>query len=119
MLKPSEKEFPKEVDNLRVFTFRYPTLRDEIKADNIAAALLEGNKNPSIVASNAAVMIGLLTVCTVKAPEGFDLDEAYIYEEVEAAYNALIDQVLSFRGQSAFTKQPGAEDPGAGRSQGA
>ena len=108
MLKPSEKQFTKEIENLGTFTFRYPTLKDEIKADNITASLLEGNKNPTVAVSNMAVMLGLLQVAIVDAPEGFDLDELYVYEEVETVYNAFVSQVSSFRSQSKFAKQAGA-----------
>ena len=112
MLKPTERFFTKEIENLGKFVFKYPTLKDEIAADNIAAMLLGENKNPAVGTNNMAVMIGTLKTGIVEAPEGFDLDEIYSYEELEVVYNAFAEKVSSFRRQSAFSKQKGAEDKG-------
>jgi len=119
MLKPSEKQFTKEIENLGKFTFRFPTLTDEIQADNISAKLLGENRNPAIATNNIAVMIGTLKVAIVEAPKDFDLDEIYSPEELEIVYNAFSEQVSSFRRQSAFAKQTGAKTEGAGTGEGA
>ena len=108
LLKPTEKEFTKTIENIGTFTFRYPTLRDELKAANATAVLLADNNAPSIAAHNIATMIGALSTAIVQAPAGFDLSEIYVYEELEAVYNAFIEQVLTFRGQSTFRKPPGS-----------
>ncbi len=113
MLKPSEKQFTKTVENIGTFTFRFPTLQDEIRADNIAAGLLGENKQPAIVAANTATMIGALSVAIVDKPKDFNLNEIYSYEELEAVYKAFIDTVYSFRSQSAFAKPTGIEKEGA------
>ncbi|MFA5408606.1 MAG: hypothetical protein WC343_07515 [Bacilli bacterium] len=113
LLKPTEKTFTKTVENIGTFVFQYPTLRDEIRASNGAAALLVGNSDPTVLASNIATMISALTVNIVEAPKDFNLAEIYAYEELEAVYTAFIDTVLAFRNQSAFRQPPKIEGAGA------
>lgn len=112
MLKPTEKYFTKEIEGIGKFTFRYPTLKDEIESDNIAAKLLGENKNPAIATNNIAVMIGALKVGVVEKPEDFDLDEIYSYEELDAVYTAFTEQVSSFRSKSALAKQERTQEAG-------
>jgi len=107
MLKPSEKEFTKTIEHLGAFTFKYPTLKDEIEADNISSRLLKDNLNPSIQAANIAVMTGALKVAIVKAPEDFDIDAVYCYEELESVYNVFTETVSSFRSESELCKPAG------------
>ena len=114
MLKPSEKEFTKEIEHLGEFTFRYPTLQDEIEADNISARLLGGNSNPSIQAANIAIMTGALKMGIVKAPADFDLDSIYVYEELESVYNVFTEMVSSFRNKTKLKKPAGDKKPGVG-----
>lgn len=114
MLKPSEKTFTKEVKNLGKFVFQYPTLQDELAADEITAKLLGENKNPSIGSNNTAVMIGTLKVGIVDSPAEFDLDEIYSYDELKAVYDVYIEQVLSFRNESPLAEQPRPENSGFG-----
>ena len=113
MLKPAEKQFVQNIDGLGKFVFRYPTLMDEIEADKIAAKLLGDNPNPSIPAANIAAMTGALKMAIVEAPERFDLDEIYSYDELEAVYNAFAEKVSSFRGESVFAKQKRAKEEGS------
>jgi hypothetical protein len=110
MLKPSEKQFTKEIEGIGTFTFKFPTLIDDIQADTIASKLLAGNPNPTLASSNIATMIGTLKAGIVQKPADFDLDIIYSYEELEAVYNAFVNMVLAFRRKSPFAKQPGAED---------
>lgn len=118
MLKPTEKQFQETIDGIGTFTFKYPTLKDDIKADGISSKLLAGNENPTVITVNIATMIGTLSTAIVEKPEGFDLDNIYSYEELEAVYNAFVNKVLSFRRKSPFAKQPGAENKGAGTGEG-
>ena len=119
MLKPTEKQFTKEIEKLGTFVFKFPTLQDEIAADNITQRLLAGNQNPTIGVNNTAVMIGTLKVALVEAPKDFDIDEIYSYPELESVYKSFVETVSSFRGESAFAKREGVEGSSAGGSEGA
>jgi hypothetical protein len=105
--KPTEKEFTKDIKDIGSFTFKYPTLVDELKSDSLAAKLLDGNPNPSLVANNIATMMSALEVAIVEAPEGFGLEELYTYDELKSVYDAYVEQVLAFRGDTA-DKEEGA-----------
>ena len=114
MLKPSEKQFTKEIEHLGTFTFKYPTLKNEIEADNISARLLGENLNPSVHAANIAIMTGTLKMAIVEAPADFDIDSVYSYDELESVYNAFTSMVSSFRNKSKLGKPPGDKASGAG-----
>lgn len=112
MLKPTEKEFTEVVKEVGSFTFKFPNLLDDLKADAITSKLLAGNENPTITAANIATMLGTLTNSIVSKPSTFDLEEICSYEELEAVYTAFVSKVLAFRRTSALAKQSGTEDKG-------
>jgi len=97
MLKPTEKQFTEAIDGIGDFTFRFTTLLDEIKIDNYASQLLRGNESPTVSAANIAAMMAALKVAAVKAPEGFNLEEIYNYDELKAVYDRYSEKVSSFR----------------------
>lgn len=100
-------QFVKEVPGHGTFTFRLPTLRDDLKIEAIAQKMLAEIADPPLYHVNIAQMMAALQVCIVEAPDGFDLAKVYQYEQLEALYNAYFEQVCQFRG---FTEADGGSD---------
>lgn len=111
MLTPKEKQFTVPVDTIGTFTFKYPTLKDELESDAISSKLLAGNESPSIAAANIATMMGALSLAIVEGPEAFDLDNVYSYDELETVFSAFNEKVSAFRKKATVTKKQ--EDQGA------
>ena len=110
MFSPPDKTFSKKIENVGTFVFRYTTLLDEISIDNEISTLLGGNTNPSVGAVNIATMVGTLKIAIVKAPEGFNLENLYCYDDLKEVYDAYTSTVSSFR-----TRQGNQnESPGGG-----
>lgn len=114
MLQPTEKQFTITIDEIGTFTFKFPTLINDLEADAAASKLLAGNDTPTVVAGNIATMMGTLSAVIVEKPDSFDLKNIYSYEELEAVYNVFTEKVSSFRNQAAVTKQPGDKKTGTG-----
>ncbi len=110
MLIPATKNFTENVNGIGVFTFKYATLLDDVRIDNRAAELAEGNATPSKYASNIAYMVATLETVTVKPPKGWNLEELYDFQALAAVFEAYMSQVLRFRGEQRADPEKSAEE---------
>jgi hypothetical protein len=100
LLSPTERTFTGEVENIGTFTFKYPRLTDDLEIDAKSAQLLSENPNPSVYASNVAYQMATLSLVTVKAPKGWDLNNLYSYKELDAVYRVYLQEIQRFRGNN-------------------
>lgn len=109
---PKDTDFTVTVDDVGSFTFAKRTMADEIKVQVEYARLIEGVAPTDWLAAVCG-WIAALRVLTVRAPDGWDLDEMDpldngTYARLNRAYEALTTKERSFR------SRPGTGVQGAG-----
>lgn len=98
---PQETDFTVSVDNVGTFTFARRRMRDEMLIQAEYAKILDGAPATEWL-SVVGGWISTLKVLTVRAPEGWDLDEMdpldpQVYAKMGSVYAALTDKERSFR----------------------
>ena len=89
----SIKPYQLEVDGIGEFTFRRRNMRDQIRIEAEAERITGGpveNKSPL---QRAAIAIATLSVLTVKAPDGWDVDAMDPLEQAD------VETVLKVAGE--------------------
>ncbi len=94
-------DFTVAVDGVGTFTFGRRTMRDEIDIQREYAAILDGVK-PTVWLEVVGSWFSAFKVLTVKAPEGWSVDELdpldnETYSKMNLVYDALCEKELSFR----------------------
>lgn len=98
---PKDTDYPVTVDGVGNFTFGRRTMRDEIAVQVEFARLIDGVE-PTVWLQTVCGWIAALKVMTVRAPDGWDLDEldpfeSETYEKLGRVHAALADKERSFR----------------------
>lgn len=104
MRKPREDDFVVNVEGVGSFTFGRRTMRDEIAIQVEYARIIDG-VTPTPWLENVGGWMATLRILTVRAPEGWDLDdmdplEPETYENLFRVYSALREKEDFFRGKS-------------------
>jgi hypothetical protein len=115
---PGSKEFDVHVDGVGSFTFARRNMRRELAIGAEFSRLTEGVDTPSDFLQDIAGWISTLKVLTIKAPDGWDLDELdplddESYAVIVKTYSALRAKEDSFRRKAGATsegKRPGNGD---------
>lgn len=113
MRTPRETDFTVNVEGVGTFTFARRTMRDEIAIQVEYARILDG-VTPTAWLEAVGGWLSVLRVLTVRAPEGWDLDnldplESEDYAKLHNVYQALVEKERSFRRKP----EPGGEGKGA------
>lgn len=96
-------DFVVVVDGVGTFTFARRSMRDEIKIQREFARIIDGVE-PTAWLATVGGWIADLTVLTVDAPEGWNIDsmdplDDETYARMSRVHDALRKQERSFRGQ--------------------
>lgn len=113
-------DFTLPVDGIGTFTFARRKMADEMKIQVEYARMIDGTQ-PTQWLSLVAGWISALMVLTVKAPDGWDLDELdplddESYAKLKRVYDALMQKEQSFRsghGKAREGERAGAGEDGA------
>jgi hypothetical protein len=102
-----ETDFTVNVDGIGTFTFGRRTMRDEISIQREYARILDGVE-PTDWLATVGGWISVLSVLTVSAPPGWNIDEmdpteSATYERLSTVYGALREKERSFRRGPAST----------------
>lgn len=111
--RPQTTDFALPVDGVGTFTFGRRTMADEIKIQVEYARIIEGVE-PTEWLSRVGGWISTLKVLTVRAPEGWDIDEMdpldpEVYEDMMLVYLALRAKEDSFRRKPGTGSEAGGE----------
>lgn len=114
--RPQPTDFIVPVDGVGNFTFGKRTMADEIKIQVEYARIIEGVE-PTEWLSRVGGWISTLKVLTVRAPEGWDIDEMdpldeKVYEDMMLVYLALRSREDTFRRKPGTGSEEGSEAPG-------
>ena len=98
---PQDTDFTVRVDDIGTFTFGKRTMRDEIDCQVEFARLIDGVE-PTAWLQLVCGWISSLKVLTVRAPEGWNIDEMDpldddTYARLKRVYDALTEKERSFR----------------------
>lgn len=110
---PKPTDFRVTVDDVGDFVFARRSMRDEIATQVEYARMIDG-VTPTTWLEVVCGAIADLTVLTVKAPDGWDLEtmdphDPTVFTKLIAAHRGLRDKEISFRDGSGKTEQaPGA-----------
>lgn len=112
---PQPTDFTVEVEGIGNFTFARRTMRDEIKIQIEYAKLLDGAEPTNWLAAVCG-WLSVLSVLTVRAPEGWSTDpdamdplDPGVYSRLDRVHAALVAKEGSFR----RNKGAGSEGGGA------
>lgn len=113
-------DFTVPVDGIGTFTFARRKMADELKIQVEYARMIDGVE-PTQWLSLVAGWMSALMVLTVKAPDGWDLDELdplddESYANLKRVYDELMQKEQSFRpghGKAGQGQRPGAGEDGA------
>ena len=99
---PSDSDFTVEVEGVGRFTFGRRRMRDEVAIQVEYARLIDGVE-PTVWLQTVCGWISVLSVLTVRAPAGWNIDELdpldpVTYEQMGKVFDALSDKERSFRG---------------------
>lgn len=106
---PQPTDFVVKVEGVGSFTFGRRTMKDEIGIQVEYARLIDGVE-PTSWLQAVCGWLSVFKVLTVRAPEGWDLDELdplddETYAKMSTVYEALTEQERSFRrGKDAASK---------------
>lgn len=114
--RPHNTDFAVPVEGIGTFTFAHRRMADEIKIQAEYARMIDGTE-PTQWLSLVAGWISALTVLTVHAPAGWDIEEMdplddETYAKLKRVYDALVEKEQSFRGNNGKARQ--GERTGAG-----
>lgn len=114
--RPQTTDFTVPVEGVGTFTFGKRTMADEIKIQVEYARIIEGVE-PTEWLARVGGWISTLKVLTVRAPDGWDIDEMdpldeKVYENMMLVYLALRSREDSFRRKPRAGSQEGSEAPG-------
>lgn len=117
--KADVSDFRVSVEGIGSFVFARRKMSDEIAIQVEYARIIDGVQ-PTEWLSLVAGWLSALKVLTVKAPEGWDIDEMDPLDEATYAnlgqvYTALTDQERSFRTGAKANSQGNREESGADR----
>ena len=98
-------EFTITVDGVGAFTFRKRNMRTEFAIQSEYSRLTEGVDTPTTQLHLFASMVSELKVLTVKAPEGWDIDQLDpldddSYRKIADTHRAMREKEQSFRRQA-------------------
>lgn len=118
--RPHPTDFTVPVDGIGTFTFGRRKMADEMKIQVEYARMIDGTQ-PTQWLSLVAGWISALMVLTVKAPDGWDLDELdplddESYAKLKRVYDALMQKEQSFRsghGKAREGERAGSGEDGA------
>lgn len=102
--KPAPTDFTVPVEGIGTFTFAKRRMADEIAIQVEYARIIDGVEPTEWLAAVAG-WLSTLKVLTVRAPEGWDIDEMDpldddTYSQLMRVHGALRDKEISFRGRS-------------------
>jgi len=106
MAREAQKtDFSVDVEGVGTFVFARRTMRDEIKIQREFARIIDGVE-PTAWLATVGGWIADLSVLTVEAPEGWNIEELdplddETYAKLARVHTQLRDKERSFRGQSA------------------
>lgn len=108
-------DFNVTVEGVGHFTFGRRTMADEFAIQRKFADLAGGADHTEWL-SIVGGWVSALTVLTVRAPEGWDIDEMDpldqdVYANLKKVYDALRDKEDSFRGKRGKGSEAGSEAP--------
>lgn len=114
--RPQLSDFVVDVDGVGSFSFAKRTMKDEIDIQVEYARIIQGVE-PTDWLSRVGGWISTLKVLTVRAPEGWNIDEMdpldnKVYEDMMLVYLALRAKEDSFR------RKPGTGSEEGGQAQG-
>lgn len=114
--RPQKTDFILNVEGIGSFTFAKRTMADEIKIQVEYARIIEGVE-PTEWLSRVGGWISTLKVLTVRAPEGWDIDDMdpldeNVYENMALVYVALRAKEDSFRRKHGAGSEEGSEAQG-------
>lgn len=112
-------DFPVDVEGVGHFSFAKRTLRDELRIGAEYSRLTEGVETPTEWLAIVAGWVAALTVLTVSAPSGWDVEkmdplDPDTYDNLRKVHAALRDKESSFRPN----KSAGSEAQRAGAGEG-
>lgn len=99
-----------------MFHFAKRTMRDEIAIQVEYAKIIDGAEHPTAWLETMGGWLSALRVLTVRAPDGWDIDEMdplddETYLKLGRVHGALIEQERSFRGKSKLGSEAGGAAP--------
>lgn len=108
-----QNDFTVDVESVGTFTFGRRTMRDEIKIQVEFARIIDGVK-PTEWLSVVADWLSTLRVMTVRAPEGWDMNDLdpldpETYVKLREVFNALATKELSFRSGHGMGSEAGGK----------
>lgn len=118
---PAITDFFVDVPNIGTFSFAKRMLRDELRIGAEYSRLTEGVGTPSAWLEIVAGWISALTVLTVSAPAGWDIEQMdpldqETYDKLRTVHQALRDKESSFRKKPSAAVEAGrtgdSEKPG-------
>lgn len=114
--KPAPTDFVVSVEGVGSFTFASRTMRDELAIQAEYARIIDGTI-PTVWLELLAGWLSALRVLTVRAPEGWDIDqmdplEPETYERLKAVHAALVAKEASFRAKPAAGGEGGSTGDG-------
>lgn len=95
--RPPSKTFQADIEGLGKFTFKYPTVMDELAIRGRYNDYLQGVSTANLYVEGLAAMMAHLKVTAVEHPPGWDPEECYDYEELYRAWAAYSEKALAFR----------------------
>ncbi len=113
--KAKPDDFIVSVEDIGSFTFGRRTMADEFAIQRRFADLAGGADHTEWLAIVGG-WVAALTVLTVRAPDGWDIDDmdpldGEVYAKLKKVYDALRDQEDSFRGKRRVGSEAGSEAP--------
>jgi hypothetical protein len=110
--KPAPSDFTVPVDTIGTFVFGKRTMRDECAIQVEFARIVDGVE-PTAWLQAVGGWLSTLRVLTVRAPEGWNLEELDPLDDSSYAKLALVHTALSDKERS-FRQQPAAPSQGSG-----
>lgn len=100
---PKLTDFTVPVEGIGSFTFAKRTMADELAIQREYADIIGGVESPTVWLETMGGWLSVLRVLTVRAPDGWDLDELDpldegTYAKLNKVYEELRTQERSFRG---------------------
>jgi hypothetical protein len=103
---PGSKQFVVDVDGVGVFTFARRNMRTELAIAAEFSRLSEGIASPTAFLETVGGWIATLKVLTLKAPDGWDLDELDPLDDASYAHLMNVHAALRAK-EDSFRRVPG------------